>query len=207
MNRGVLLCAVLGACTPATRSAAPPRPELSVAPSPRVARAPSAAVPARAAEPESEAPPAACQPSAPPLALRVCPDARLDALLREFERADRELGPVTHCQALTVADLEPVEPAVSRFGDPTAPPGFFGDQDLDGDGRRDLVRLFSSVDYWGWLLFRREPSCFRFVADVEGYQVRLLPSKHGGLRDLEIFTYPLQGKLETLRFDGNGYAP
>jgi hypothetical protein len=137
----------------------------------------------------------------------ICPNARLAALLAALGHDDPALAK-PRCRPLDVADLEIVKPSpAGHVGALELGAGFLGSQDVDGDGRMDLVLLFTSVDYWSWFLFRREPGCTRFVGTVEGYQVELLPSKHHGMRDVMVWTYPLQGRAERLVFDGSAYKP
>jgi hypothetical protein len=157
-----------------------------------------------AAEPESAD---ACTPRNSPLPQAVCQDARLAPLLAKFDESDKTLSGIVRCQPLAVEDLESVQANAGKFGDVNAGPGFFGAQDVDGDGKPDLVLHYSSVDYWAWFLFVRQKDCLRFVEAVSGYQVELLPTKHNGVRDVRVLTYPLQGHIEKRHFDGKTYAP
>jgi hypothetical protein len=154
---------------------------------------------------DAAAPPVACS---PPRAMpdRICSDARLAAKLTELDRHDAPDG-APRCRPLDVGDLAVVELLKGHAGDTGVGAAFFGDQDIDGDGRRDLVLLYTSVDYWSWFVFLRRSGCLRFVAAIDGHQVELLPSKHAGVRDVRVWTYPLQGRTERRAFDGREYRP
>jgi hypothetical protein len=87
---------------------------------------------------------------------------------------------------------------------PSSPAGFGVDRDLDGDGDADVVLVYTSVDYWRYFLFLRGEDCLRWVGAVDAYQLRLLGKKRrGALRDLEGFTYPLQGSRFVKRLPPN----
>lgn len=180
--------------------------------SPEAAPAPVREAPAPDPEPApsaDEGGAGACVPRGPPLPLPLCQQsrARLEALLAEYDEAERSLGGVVRCQPLAVEDLEEVRPSKLRFGDLDLGPGFFGDPDIDGDAKPDVIRLFTSVDYWGWLLFVRDRGCLRFVDSVYAYQLEPLQSRHHGVRDLRVLTYPVQGRIEKRKFDGKAYVP
>ena len=212
---GIVAC---GGGTATTRET-PLRPALDARPEParraseEPAPPPTTPVTEASADPETptvDVEPAddalTCSDRRVPLSAPLCKDGRLDKLLAEFEAGERSLGDTQRCAPLTVEDLEPVEPNPGRFGDLDAGSGVFGTLDVDGDGKPDTVRHYSSVDYWAWLLFVQDKTCLRFVAAVEGYQVELLRAKHRGVRDVRVLTYPLQGRLETRKFDGKVYA-
>jgi hypothetical protein len=206
--RGPALSLFLAGCRAA------PSPTL---PAPFAAPA-SVAAPVTSAVPSAAPPPpppvatvddaAIAEPCLPPRAMPdpVCADARLAAILARHD-ADEPLDGKPRCRPLDVADLEEVGLVSGHAGDLSLNDAFLGNQDVDGDGRRDLVLRYTSVDYWQWFLFQRRPGCLRFVAAVEGYQVELLPSMHHGVRDLRVWTYPLQGEARVLAFDGSEYKP
>ncbi len=194
--------------------AAAPSPTLPQ-PAVRAAETPAGvAAPVTSMEPAAAPPPPAATvdaaairaPCPPPRTMPepVCADARLAAILAQLD-GDAPPDGEPRCRPLDVADLNEVEPVSGHAGDLALNDAFLGDQDLDGDGHRDLVLLYTGVDYWRWFLFLRRPGCLRFVAAVEGYQVELLPSKHQGMRDLRVWTYPLRGKDWRFTFDGSQY--
>jgi hypothetical protein len=147
-----------------------------------------------------------CTPRGPELGEAVCASDRLDALLAELGKSDGELGGFVRCEPLSVRDLEAPPARSGRFGDLDQGNGFFGDLDVNRDGKQDRVLLYTSVDYWAWFVFVREASCLRFVDAVEGYQVELLAPVDHGIRRARVLTYPLQGRIETLRYDGRRYV-
>jgi hypothetical protein len=213
-----VLVLATGCANPAPKAAqsSPRAPGPGAAPARDAASArPAAATP----EPEAvvQEPPASeqtdagattgCKPRGPALAERVCTDARLESLLAELGKSDGELDGFVRCEPLSVQDLEAPPTRSGQFGDLDQGNGFFGDGDVNRDGTRDLVLLYTSVDYWAWFVFVRHKDCLRFVDAVEGYQVELLPKLSNGVRDVRVLTYPLQGRLETRTFDGKRYAP
>lgn len=149
---------------------------------------------------------AACQPRGPALAERVCDDARLRALLAELGTNDGQVTGFVRCQPLAVEDTEEVRPAIGKAGDTDLGSKFFGDLDIDGDRKPDVVRLFTSVDYWLWLVFVRERGCLRFVDAIDGYQVEPTKQKHHGMRDVRVLPYPLQSSVETRIYDGTRWV-
>lgn len=151
-------------------------------------------------------PPSECTPRGPELGEPVCASDRLDALLAELGESDGVLGGFVRCEPLSVRDLEAPPARSGKFGDLDQGNGFFGDLDVDRDGKPDRVLLYTSVDYWAWFVFVRDAGCLRFVDAVEGYQVDLLPAADHGIRRVRVLSYPLQGRIETLRFDGHRYV-
>lgn len=201
-------------CVAAACAGRAPRPEREPSPpkSPRPAPLPALPEPsARPAEPDAapaaeEPDSSACKPRGPALELRLCNESRLAGELRKLEGSDGEYEGFVRCQPLSVEDLEPVEAREGRAGDTELGPGVFGDHDVNADGKPDVVRLYTSVDFWVWFVFVRERDCLRFVAAVDGYQVELRPGKHKGLRDVRVLPYPLQSSVETRVFDGKAYV-
>lgn len=106
-----------------------------------------------------------------------------------------------HAKLSELPDADPpsTDPNADGFG-------FFGTRDLDANGKLDRVVLYTSVDYWLWLLFIDKPNCEKFIGAVPGYSVTVQSTMHQGHRDLVALSYPIQGQNENFWFDGKTYV-
>ena len=196
MWRVLLLSVSLAACArPSPPAAAAP---LLVPPTPSATPpVPAAAppMPEQAPEPEAEAEPA-------PAPLRVCRPRALEKALAPFPKNLEfpELGPPT------LTDLEPAPVKEGKLGDLDRGLAFFGPLDFDADGRVDRVLLYTSVDYWLWLVFVDRGHCHELVGEVEGYQVEAGKRDASGYRELAAWTYPIMGRRVRYRMSGKGYT-
>lgn len=187
MLRELVVFACLTGCAPT-----------SVAP----AAAPPAPAPVHVSAPEPEPAPQPESERVPVTALRVCHLKELDRVLaplpKQLERP--ELGPPS------LADLEPVPMKKGKLGELEHGPAFFGSHDFDADGRTDRVLLYTSVDYWLWLVLVDRGGCHELVGEVEGYQVESGKKDASGFRELAAWSYPLMGKRVRYLMSSKGYA-
>ncbi|MEZ4221932.1 MAG: hypothetical protein R3B13_13450 [Polyangiaceae bacterium] len=209
--RWVVLAPLLSACAaqyPAagrSQPADPTAPPIQPTPAPASVPAPT---PAPELEPEANPepepvsnpvrPPAAAEPNAETRPRRrVCNPNELNAVLSTYE-IDLELNPRTP-KLSDLPDAGPPEAETDGFG-------FHGPRDLNTDGKPDRVVLYTTVDYWEWLMFEQKPNCELFLGAIPGYRIDVQTTTHHGRRDLIALSYPLQGHLERFEFDGKRYV-
>lgn len=152
-------------------------------------------VPEQTPEAEAEAEPA-------PAPLHLCQPREVEKVLAPFPKDLEfpERGPPT------LADLEPVPMQRGKLGELDRGLAFFGSHDFDADGRVDRVLLYTSVDYWLWLVFVDRGHCHELVGEVEGYQVEAGKRDASGYRELTAWTYPIMGRPVRYRMSGKRYA-
>lgn len=203
MKRLVLAGVLLGACA----SNPAPSPTPVSAPEPRAVSEPApVSVPAPVAEPAPEPEPepepvAAPEPEPEPdlPAKTLCNRAEVNLVLKDLPK-DLENPQLGHVK---LSDLE-VAPTTNEQ-EPGDGFGVFGARDLDQNGKGDRVLLYTSVDYWLWLLFRNNGGCQQFLGAVPGYKLTIEKTAHNGIRDIVALSYPIQGQDERYEFDGKKY--
>ena len=152
-------------------------------------------------DPSSRA--ADCPPAAPEP--RYCPDQRLTEVLAELDRIPAvDVEPPSRPLHPNDLELMPVEAGAVPV--PNHGPGFFGSQDIDGDGISDVVLLFASVDFWRWLLFLQRETCLQYAGFIDAFQVSLAPQTHRGLHDLEVLRTPYERSTHIYSHDGARFA-